>query len=103
MPGIISEKVPGIWECVRQYIEVIEISTPLTNMRYIGTIGGAMYGFASYPHYNMIWRFPNTTSIKNLYFVGAWTQPGGGFEPSILSGKFIGGKVWKVFRKLTTI
>ena len=32
-------------------------------------------------------RLPNTTTIKNLYLVGHWTQPGGGITPVIVSAQ----------------
>jgi phytoene dehydrogenase-like protein len=33
--------------------------------------------------------------LQGLYFVGAWTQPGGGFEPAMLSGQMVGGAILK--------
>ena len=77
---------PGL----RQYAEVVEVSTPLTNMRYAGTMGGSIYGFSQPPRDNMVWRMGRKGPVDGLYFVGAWTQPGGGFEPAIMSGQIAG-------------
>jgi prolycopene isomerase len=73
---------PGL----RQHAEVVEVSTPLTNMRYANTLGGSIYGFSQPPRDNMVWRMDYKGPLDRLYFAGAWTQPGGGFEPTMISG-----------------
>jgi phytoene dehydrogenase-like protein len=80
----------GVAPGLRRNTEVVEVSTPLTNMRYAGTLGGSIYGFSQPPHDNMVWRMGNRGPVDGLYFVGAWTQPGGGFEPCIMSGQMAG-------------
>lgn len=87
-----AEKVaPGL----RKYAEVVEVSTPLTNMRYAGTMGGSIYGFNQPPRDNMVWRMGQRGPLEGLYFVGAWTRPGGGFEPVIMSGQIAGRAILK--------
>jgi prolycopene isomerase len=82
-----AEKIaPGL----REYAEVVEVSTPVTNMRYANAIGGSIYGFNQPPRDNMVWRMGHRGPLDGLYFVGAWTQPGGGFEPSMMSGQMAG-------------
>ncbi|MHA1580225.1 MAG: phytoene desaturase family protein [Candidatus Freyarchaeota archaeon] len=81
--------VPGI----REHIEVIEVSTPLTNMRYTGNPGGTIYGFPNTPNDSLMFRLPQEGPIKGLYFAGAWTQMGGGYEPCMMSGAFAAQKV----------
>jgi prolycopene isomerase len=78
---------------LREYTEVMEVSTPLTNMRYAGTMGGSIYGFSQRPRDNVVWRMGHRGPLERLYFVGAWTQPGGGFETAINSGQMAAGKV----------
>jgi prolycopene isomerase len=85
-----AEKVfPGL----REYTEVVEVSTPLTNMRFAGAMGGSIYGFNQPPRDNMVWRMGHRGPLEGLYFVGAWTQPGGGFEPCMMSGQMVGGAI----------
>ncbi len=84
---------------IRAYAEVVEVSTPLTNMRYAGAIGGSIYGFNQPPRDNMVWRMAHRGPLDRLYFVGAWTQPGGGFEPSIMSGQMAGGAIVSKIKK----
>lgn len=87
---------PGL----RQYTEVVEVSTPLTNMRYAGTRGGSIYGFNQPPRDNMVWRMGHRGPLERLYFVGAWTQPGGGFEPVMMSGQMAGGAILSQIKKM---
>lgn len=96
MIDMAEQIAPGL----RQYAEVVEVSTPLTNMRYAGTIGGSIYGFSQPPHDNMVWRMGQRGPLEGLYFVGAWTQPGGGFEPTIMSGQMAGGAIAHKFKRM---
>ncbi|MGD9046739.1 MAG: NAD(P)/FAD-dependent oxidoreductase [Anaerolineae bacterium] len=77
-----EQVAPGL----RAQAEVVEVSTPLTNMRYAGATGGSIYGFSQPPRDNMVWRMDYKGPLDRLYFAGAWTQPGGGFEPTMMSG-----------------
>ena len=85
-----SERVaPGI----RAATEVVEVSTPLTCVRYTGQAAGAVYGFEQTPGETTLYRLSHGGPLKGLYFAGAFTQPGGGFEPVMLSGCAAGAKV----------
>jgi phytoene dehydrogenase-like protein len=86
---------PGL----REYAEVVEVSTPVTNMRYAGALGGSIYGFSQPPRDNMVWRMGHRGPLDGLYFVGAWTQPGGGFEPAIMSGQMAGAAVLRQVKR----
>ena len=86
----LAERVaPGL----REHAEVVEVATPITNMRYAGTLGGSIYGFSQPPRDNMVWRMGHRGPLEGLYFVGAWTQPGGGFEPCVMSGQTAAGAI----------
>jgi phytoene dehydrogenase-like protein len=87
---------PGL----REYAEVVEVSTPLTNVRYAGTRGGSIYGFNQPPRDNMVWRMGHRGPLDGLYFVGAWTRPGGGFEPAMMSGQMAGGAILSKIKKI---
>ncbi len=67
-------------------IEVKEIGTPLTNVRYTGNYRGAIYGWDQTMNNTGPNRVPHSTPIKNLYLAGAWTQPGHGYGGVIPSG-----------------
>jgi prolycopene isomerase len=65
-------------------IEVMEIGTPLTNVRYTGNYQGAIYG------YNRQGARMNIldvrTPINGLYLASAWLH-GGGYTPAMMAGR----------------
>jgi phytoene dehydrogenase-like protein len=75
---------PGITE----YIEVIDIATPKTDVRYTGVKDGAYEGFMPTKE-NMMKSLKMTLpKLRNFYMAGQWLYPGGGLPPSVQSGKF---------------
>ncbi len=80
------ERAATLYPGLRDHVNVAVTSTPVTNMRYTGNIDGAMYGFAMTPAESPAFRLSQTGPIAGLYFAGAWTQTGGGFETCIGSG-----------------
>lgn len=71
---------------LRQAIEVKEIATPLTNLRYTRNVRGAVYGFDQTVANSGGRRLAQRTPVKNLYLAGAWTRPGHGYGAVIPSG-----------------
>jgi phytoene dehydrogenase-like protein len=67
-------------------IEVKEIGTPLTNVRYTGHHRGAIYGWDQTVNNSGSARVGHGTPIKNLYLAGAWSKPGHGYGAVIPSG-----------------
>jgi len=74
--------MPGLSEA----IEVKEIGTPLTNIRYTGHPRGAIYGWDQTLNNSGGNRVGNSTPIRNLYLAGAWSSPGHGYSAVINSG-----------------
>jgi len=74
--------VPGL----KSMIEVVEASTPLTNLRYTGNPEGAIYGYEQSVDNAFLSRLQVKTPLKGLYFASAWSSPGGGYEPCLGSG-----------------
>jgi phytoene dehydrogenase-like protein len=74
--------LPGL----RKAIEIKEIGTPLTNIRYTGHPRGAIYGWDQTLDNTGPRRLPHSTPVKNLYLAGAWTSPGHGYGAVIPSG-----------------
>lgn len=74
--------LPGL----RDAIEVKEIGTPLTNMRYTSNYHGAIYGLDQTVDNSGQSRLPHHTPISNLYLAGAWTRPGHGYGAVVSSG-----------------
>jgi all-trans-retinol 13,14-reductase len=67
-------------------IEVMEIGTPLTNVRYTGHRRGAIYGWDQTVNNSGSTRVGHATPIRNLYLAGAWSRPGHGYGAVIPSG-----------------
>ena len=74
--------VPGL----SRAIEICEIATPLTNVRYTGNYRGAVYGWDQTVNNSGANRVGHSTPIKNLYLAGAWSKPGHGYGAVIPSG-----------------
>jgi phytoene dehydrogenase-like protein len=75
---------PGISE----YIEVIDVATPKTDVRYTGVKDGAYEGFMPSRENMMKSLKMQLPKLKNFYMVGQWLFPGGGLPPSAQSGKW---------------
>ena len=84
---------------IRKYAEVVEVATPITNIRYTGNISGSIYGFTNTAYGHTILRMPQRGPLKGLYFAGAFTQPGGGFQPCMMSGQTAAEQILKRARK----
>ncbi len=96
MADILIDKVentllPGL----RDAIEVKEIGTPLTNIRYTSNYKGAIYGFDQTLDNSGNTRIEHSTPIKNLYLSGAWTKPGHGYGGVLYSGLECFGEIMK--------
>jgi all-trans-retinol 13,14-reductase len=63
----------------RKAIEIKEIGTPLTNVRYTGNYRGGIYGWDQTLDNSGQNRLAHSTPIENLYLSSAWTKPGGGY------------------------
>jgi phytoene dehydrogenase-like protein len=74
--------IPGL----NSMIEVMEAATPLTNVRYTRNPEGAIYGYEQSLANAYMNRLPNTTPVGGLYLASAWSNPGGGYQPCLMSG-----------------
>ena len=92
----LEKLIPGITKEIEHY----EVGTPKTIQRYTLNPEGVVYGFAQIPKQAGIFRLPNKSPVKNLYFASAWTNPGGGFTGAILSGWFCANELNRVLGKI---
>ena len=79
-------------------IEVKEIATPLTNVRFTGNYRGAIYGWDQTVNNSGQNRIGHSTPIKNLYLTGAWTKPGHGYGGVIGSGLECFGEIMQTWK-----
>jgi phytoene dehydrogenase-like protein len=75
---------PGISES----IEVMDVATPKTDVRFTGVKDGAYEGFMPTKE-NMMKSLKMTLpKLQNFYMAGQWLFPGGGLPPAAQTGKF---------------
>lgn len=74
--------IPGL----TAMIEELEAATPLTNLRYTGNPGGAIYGYEQAMNNQFMCRIKNDTPVEGLYLASAWGYPGGGYTGVMRGG-----------------
>jgi len=93
--SLMEKHFPGI----SADIEVTDIATPLTGVRYTGVWKGAYEGFL--PSSKNLGKNIEMTlpGLKNFYMAGQWLFPGGGVPPAGQSGKWVAQYLCKKDRK----
>ncbi len=88
---------------IKSKIEVIDVSTPATFIRYTNNWKGSYEGWL--PDKKVMGKTITETlpGLDNFYMVGHWTRPGGGLPPAAMSGKKIAGIICKKDEKEFTI
>jgi len=81
---ILETEYPGISE----FIEVIDVATPKTDVRFTGVKDGAYEGFMPSKENMMNNLDMQLPKLKNFYMAGQWLFPGGGLPPSAQTGKW---------------
>ena len=82
--AIIEKLYPGI----TTDIEVVDVATPLTDVKYTGVWKGAYEGFLPSSKNMMDNINPVIPGLKKFYMAGQWLFPGGGLPPAGQSGKW---------------
>lgn len=82
--ALLEKTYPGISE----FIEVADVATPLTDVRYTGVLNGAYEGFLPSKENMMKSLDMQLPKLKNFYMAGQWLFPGGGLPPSAQTGKW---------------
>ncbi len=81
---LLEKRYPGISEL----IEVSDVATPLTDVRYTGVWKGSYEGFMPSSK-NLLKNLSATLpGLKKFYMAGQWLAPGGGLPPAGQTGKW---------------
>jgi phytoene dehydrogenase-like protein len=84
-----TEKLLRLYPAVNGNIDVVDVATPLTDIRYTGVHRAAYEGFLPTSK-NMTKTIPNRVKgLENFFLAGQWLFPGGGLPPSAQSGKWL--------------
>jgi phytoene dehydrogenase-like protein len=81
--GRLRKLLPGIDD----HIVVRLTATARTSHQFTRNTHGAMLGWEMSPEQLGAARIPNMGPVKNLYFVGHWTRPGGGVTPVMIGAQ----------------
>jgi len=72
---------------IQSNIEVINVSTPATVIRYTNNWEGSFEGWILTPKMGLRQMKKVLPGLKNFYMAGQWVEPGGGLPSAILSGR----------------
>ena len=93
----LAEDVIGVFEKrfpkAKGKIEVIDVATPATIIRYTGNWKGSMEGWLITPATGMKTLPPVLPGLKNFYMVGQWISPGGGLPSGLITGRMVAHRI----------
>ena len=72
---------------VKSNIEVVDVSTPASIIRYTNNWKGSFEGWQLNPGSLMLRMDKTLPGLRNFYMIGQWVEPGGGLPPAIMSGR----------------
>lgn len=81
--SILEKSVPDI----RDAVEVIDVSTPATVVRYTGNWKGSMEGWLLTPHTGFRPLPQTLPGLKQFLMVGQWVMPGGGLPSGLMTAR----------------
>jgi len=67
-------------------VEVRDVATPMTWVRYTGNWKGSYMGWLSTTKTFMMQMNKTLPGLDNFYMAGQWVNPGGGMNPAVISG-----------------
>lgn len=81
---------------IKEHIEVIDIATPATLLRYTGNWKGSAQGLMAGKNFlaavPIKFTFPG---LKNFYYASHWNRPSGGLPIAVVSGRQLAQKICK--------
>jgi len=95
----LEKRIPNL----KSKVEVVDIATPATFIRYTNNWKGSYEGWL--PSIQTFGKSITETlpGLENFFMIGHWTQPGGGLPPAAMSAKKIVGNICKQDGKEFTI
>ena len=81
----LDKRFPGF----KSKVEITDVATPTTWVRYTGNWKGAYQGWAFTPKNAAIRMKKTLPGLKNFYISGQWVSPGGGLPPGPMLGRHV--------------
>lgn len=89
---------------IREFIEVVDVATPATTLRYTGNWKGSTQGLMAGKNFlapvPVKFTFPG---LKNFYYASHWNRPSGGLPIAIMSGRQLAQLICKEDGKQFTV
>ncbi|MGA8849988.1 MAG: NAD(P)/FAD-dependent oxidoreductase [Dehalococcoidia bacterium] len=102
----IAEKVLELLEKrfgdIRSKVEMIDVSTPSTVIRYTNNWKGSFEGWLSTPRVGFRGMRKTLPGLENFYMAGQWVEPGGGLPTALRSGRNVAQIICKKDKKKFT-
>lgn len=83
----VIDKLENHYKGIKEKIEVVDVSTPMTYERYTGNWQGTYEGWLLTNNTMNLKMKKTLPGLKNFYMIGQWVEPGGGIPPAALSGR----------------
>ena len=81
--GVLEKRIPGL----QQAIEVTDVATPATIVRYTGNWKGSMEGWMLVPKTGVRPLPATLPGLRQFRMVGQWVQPGGGLPSGLMTAR----------------
>jgi phytoene dehydrogenase-like protein len=95
----VMDRLDERWPGFKKDVEVVDVATPLTYVRYTNNWQGSMEGWLITPEtmrMTMGKGMPKTLpGLENFYMAGQWVEPGGGVPTAAMSGRSIMQRICK--------
>jgi phytoene dehydrogenase-like protein len=79
----LDRRYPGL----KDQVEMIDVATPATTLRYTGNWRASFEGFIPTPGYLMKGLPRRLPGLDDFYMVGQWVQPGGGIPTGVMTAR----------------
>ncbi len=75
------------FDCPIDKVDMIDVSTPATVIRYTNNWKGSFEGWILTPKIGLKQMKKTLPGLKNFYMAGQWVEPGGGLPAVLMSGR----------------
>jgi len=76
-------RFPGL----KDQVEMVDVATPATTVRYTGNWRASFEGFMPTPGYMLKGLPRRLPGLDDFYMAGQWVQPGGGLPTGVMTGR----------------
>ncbi len=81
--GTLERRYPGL----RDQVEMVDVATPATTVRYTGNWRASFEGWQPTPEYITKGLPKRLPGLDDFYLVGQWVQPGGGLPSGVMTAR----------------